>query len=301
MPEKPVALNLVVFLREVLDPRPPVRLAGGGAWVREPGVRRLVNPADLEALEEALALAARRAGRVTAVAVGPGRCLEEALRWALAAGAHRAIRVDAPGLWEGDAVSWARVLGRVLEILAPDLVLTGASLLDRGDDPAPALAAARAGLFHCGPVVSVRLGDGEVAATRKAGRGAREVVALPLPCLLLTAEGLRAPRQPDLDAVLAAAEAPVQTWGLPELGLPERALGLHAARLRPDRLAAPRPDPRPVPTPDPGAPAFERTRALLAGGISPRAGRVREADPAGVVEGLIRIFEEEGLLPGADP
>ncbi len=293
--------SIVVLLREVLDPRPPVRLAGGGLMVREPGPRRLVNPADLEALEEALLLAEEHGARVTAAAVGPGRRLEDGLRLALAMGARRAVRVDGPGLWEGDAAARARVLARVVEILSPTLVLAGARLLDRGDDPAPALAAAGLGLPCCGPVVSARVGDGQATATRKADRGAREVVTLPLPCVLLIEGGAREPRYPDLDAVLSALEAPVETWGLPELGLPERAVGEHAALLRPGRLAHPRPDPTPVPTPDPDAPAFERIRALLSGGIRARAGRVHEGSPGEVVEGLLRILEEEGLLQGAAP
>lgn len=292
-------LSVVVLLREVLDPRPPVRLAGGGVMVREPGPRRLVNPADLEALEEGLVLAEERGARVTAAAVGPGRCLDDGLRLALAMGAHRAVRVDGPGLWEGDAAARARVLARVVEILSPSIVLAGARLLDRGDEPAPALAAAGLGLSCCAPVVSIRGGDGQVTATRKADRGAREVVSLPLPCVLLIEGGAREPRYPDMDGVLGALGAPVETWGLPELGLPERAVGEYAALLRPERLAHPRPDPTPVPTPDPEAPAFERIRALLSGGIRARAGRVHEGTPEEVAEGLLRILEEEGLLQGA--
>ena len=49
--------NILVLLRETCDPRPPVRLTADGYGIRERGLRRIANPADLAALEQALRLA----------------------------------------------------------------------------------------------------------------------------------------------------------------------------------------------------------------------------------------------------
>src|SRR5512134_161449 len=84
--------QILVLLRETCDPRPPARLTADGYGVRERGLRRITNPADLCALEMALQLAASQRGTVTVAAVGPGR-FDDHLRLALAMGADRALRI----------------------------------------------------------------------------------------------------------------------------------------------------------------------------------------------------------------
>src|SRR6266508_4048158 len=93
---------------------------------------------------------------VTAVAIGDAR-LDDALRLALAVGAGRAVRVWDDAMRDGDAAADATVLQRVLEIVRPALFVSGHRLLDRGDDPAAALAAARFGMPCVGAALSCAL------------------------------------------------------------------------------------------------------------------------------------------------
>ncbi|GAB4259097.1 electron transfer flavoprotein subunit beta/FixA family protein [Deferrisoma sp.] len=293
------ALGILVLLREVTDPRPPAQLSEEGALIRDRGLRRIPNPADLAALEEALAQAAGFPGAaVTALAVGPPR-VDDLLRWAVAMGAHRAIRIwdDHQALEGADASADAALLERCLEIFRPDLWITGSRLLDRGDAPGPALACARAGLPHVDAAAGLRISDGGIRVTRRADRGARQELELPLPAGVFVEAGIRRPRYPDMERVLAALEAEIEVWGLPDLGLPAAAVGEAAARLARLGYRFPRPDPLRVPTPDPRWPAPQRTAALLSGGIQPRAGRIRFGTAAEVVDALLEIFTQEGLLP----
>ena len=288
--------EVLVLLREVRDPRPPVRLEVGGAGVRENGLRRLVNPADLTALEVALRLAEHGGGAVTAVAIGDER-LDDALRLALAVGAGRAVRVWDDAMRDGDAAADATVLQRVLEIVRPALFVSGHRLLDRGDDPAAALAAARLGMPCVGAALSCALRGDEVEILRKADKGGRERLRAPLPCAVLFDASAAEPRYPDLPAVLAATAAELERWGIPDLGLPARALGFDGAVLRPAGLAFPRTDPLRVATPDPTLSGPERVKALFSGGIRPRGGTMRFGDADEAVERLLQIFAEEGLAP----
>lgn len=287
--------DVLVLLREVRDPRPPVRLEGNGAAVRETGLRRTVNPADLAALELALQLAG--GGAVTALAVGDPR-LDDALRLALSMGATRGVRVWDDALREGDAVADARVLRRALEVIRPAILLAGHRLLDRGDDPAAALAAEAHGVPCVTAALSCTALGHELEIVRRAERGARQRVLAPLPCAVLVDASAAEPRYPDLPAVLAALDAAIEVWGLAELGLPARELGFDGAALRTAGLAFPRNDPLRVPTPDPALPAHERVRALFSGGIRPRGGRIRFGGAEDAVARLLEIFAEEALLPG---
>lgn len=286
-------LHILVLLREVNDPRPPARVITRGAAISERGLRRLPNPADLAALEEALCLKDRLGARVTVLAIGPSR-LDDTLRLACSMGADRAIRFRDHGLEGGDAVADARCLSRIVTILSPSLIFTGNRLPDRGDDPVPALAAAAAGIPCIAAAVSLRLGPDGAAVLRKGDRGGRQEVTAPFPCAILFEEEMT-PRYPSVEAITRALSAPLETWDLTHLGLPFWEVGATGAYLTTAEFGVPRPDPVRVVTPDARLPAFERILSLLSGGIKAREGKTHALSADETVAGLWRIFTEEGL------
>lgn len=294
MPDK--KLDILVLLRETNDPRPPARVTVRGAAISDRGLRRIPNPADLVALEEALCLKDSLGAKVTVLVVGPKR-LDDTLRLAFALGADRGIRFWDHGLEGGDAVADARVLARIVTILSPALVFTGSSLADRGDDPVPALAAAAAEIPCISAAVSLFLNRGRVEVQRKSDRGARQNVAATLPCTVLFEE-VRTPRYPSVDAITKAISAAIDSWDLADVGLPFWEIGAAGACLVTADYGVPRPDPTRVVTPDPSLPAFERILSLLSGGIKARSGKLNQFSNDDTVTALLRIFHEEGLLAG---
>jgi electron transfer flavoprotein beta subunit len=286
-------LEILVLLRETSDPRPPARVTTRGASISERGLRRLPNPADLAALEEALHLKDNLGARVTVLAIGPGR-LDDTLRLAFSMGADRGIRFWDHGVEGGDAVADARILARITKILVPDLVFTGSRMVDRGDEPVPALAAAAAGMPCIPAVVSFTPKKEWVEAERKSDRGARQTVSAPFPCTLLFEE-VREPRYPSIEALTQSLDVPIETWDLAHLGLPFWEIGASGAYLDCADFGAPRPDPVRVVTPDPKLPAFERILSLLSGGIKAREGKLHTLSIDETATGLLRIFREEGL------
>ena len=290
-------LDILVLLREVSDPRPPARSITRGAGVSARGLRRLTNPADLAALEEALSLKDKLGAKVTVLAVGP-ESLDDTLRLASSMGADRAIRCWDHGMEGGDAVADARVLARIITILAPTLVVTGNRLADRGDDPVPALATAYTGAPCIGAAVSLKLKTGAVEVLRKGDRGSRQTVTALFPCTVLFEEGTT-PRYPSVEAVIGAIAAPIEYWHLPELGLPFWEIGSSGATLAAERVATPRPDPVRLVTPDPDLPAFERILSLLSGGIKAREGKVQALSADATAAALWDLFREEGVVPEA--
>ncbi len=290
-------LHILVLLRETSDPRPPARVTTRGAAISDRGLRRVPNPADLAALEEALCLKDNLGAQVTVLAIGPER-LDDTLRLAFSMGAGRGIRFWDHGLEGGDAVADARVLARIVGILSPTLVFSGSRLTDRGDDPVPALAAAATDMPCISAAVSLILKRDGVEALRKGDRGARQSVVAPFPCTVLFEE-VRSPRYPSIEAVTQSLSAPVETWDLATLGLPFWEVGATGACLTTAEFGVPRPDPVRVVTPDPQLPAFERILSLLSGGIKARAGSTHLLPADETAEGLWRILCEEGLVPDA--
>ena len=290
-------LDILVLLREVSDPRPPARCTARGAGVSDRGLRRFPNPADLSALEEALCLKDSLGAKVTVLAVGE-ESQDDLLRLAFSMGADRAIRCWDHGMDGGDAAADARVLARILEILKPTLFLSGNRLADRGDDPAPALAAALNGAPCISSAVSLALKTGAVEVLRKGDRGSRQTVTALFPCAVLCEEA-RTPRYPAVDAVIASLGGSIERWGLPELGLPFWEIGATGALLPVARVGTPRPDPVRLVTPDPELPAFERILSLLSGGIKAREGRVQALSADDTAAALWDLFRQEGVAPEA--
>jgi electron transfer flavoprotein beta subunit len=288
-------LNILVLLRETSDPRPPARVTTRGAAISDRGLRRVPNPADLAALEEALCLKDTLGAQVTVLAIGPVS-LDDTLRLAFSMGADRVIRFWDHGLEGGDAVADARVLARIIAILSPTLVFTGNRLTDRGDDPAPALAAAATGIPCISSVVSLTLNQDGVEALRKGDRGARQSVAVPFPCTVLFEE-TRQPRYPSISAVTRSLIASIEEWELADLGLSFWEIGSTGAYLTTAEFGVPRPDPVRVATPDPKLPAYERILSLLSGGIKAREGRMHILSADATAAELWRILSEEGLAP----
>src|SRR5256714_15359645 len=84
-----------------------------------------LNPFDAHAVEEALRLKdAVGEGEIVLVSMGPAKA-QDALRKALAMGADRAVLVTDDAAAGSDLVATSRVLAKVLEREAPDVVLFG--------------------------------------------------------------------------------------------------------------------------------------------------------------------------------
>jgi electron transfer flavoprotein beta subunit len=286
-------LDILVLLRESNDPRPPARVIARGAGISDRGLRRVPNPADLAALEEALHLKDSLGARVTVLAVGAEQ-LDDTLRLAFAMGADRGIRFWDHGLEGGDAAADAKVLARITKILLPDLFFTGNRMMDRGDEPVPALAAAACSMPCVSAVVSFAPKKEWIEAERKSDRGARQTVSAPFPCTVLFEE-VRTPRYPTVEAVVDSLNVPIEVWDLAHLGLPFWEIGASGAYLAVEEFGVPRPDPVRVVTPDPKLPAFERILSLLSGGIKAREGKLHQLSVDETASGLLRIFREEGL------
>lgn len=286
-------LDIVVLLREVNDPRPPARLMTRGAGIADRGLRRIPNPADLTALEQALLLKKVNGARVIVLAIGPGR-VDDLLRLALSMGADRAIRCHDHGLDGGDVVADARILARIMTILSPKLLFSGSRLADRGDDPVPALAAAQSNTPCLSAVTSLTLTAGGVTVQRKTDRGGRQKMLAGFPSVVLFEESTLT-IYPDIAAVTEALQVKVEQWALADLGIPVWDVGPTGSALPLASFGVPRHDPVRVVTPDATLPAFERIVSLLSGGIKAREGKQYTLDADAAAERLWQILLEEGV------
>jgi electron transfer flavoprotein alpha subunit len=192
--------------------------------VRE-GVPGEVSGFDQRALVAAVALRERHGGEVVALTMGPPAA-RDGLAVCLALGADRAVHVCDPALAGSDTLATARVLAAALRREAPDLILAGRASTDAETGQVGPEVAELLELPQATGVRRITLDP--AARTFEAERETDdgfETVAGPLPALVTAAEDLAEERFPSKAARQAAAEKPVATASLADLGLEPAAVG----------------------------------------------------------------------------
>ncbi len=242
-----------------------------------------VSPADQAALETALVLAEHSRGSVTAAAVGPVAA-ELALREALACGAHRAVRLDAPSAL--DSAEVARQLEGVVGDAA--IVVCGDYSLDRGSGSVPAFLAHRLRCAQALGLVSVDhtgVVDRMLHVVRRLDGGRRELLTVPLPCVLSVEGSVARLRRAGLRDALAARTTNIDVR-------PSAPMAAHAATA----VVTPyRPRARTMMSPGDPDP-LARLRALTDATGSSTRGETVALEPGEAAERILRSLREWGYL-----
>src|SRR5580765_3754906 len=179
--------------------------------VRE-GVPGEVSGFDQRALGAAVALREKHGGEVVALTMGPPSA-KDGLVVCLALGADRAVHV-----------SDARVAGAAIRREAPDLVLVGRSSTDAETGQVGPEVAELLGLPQATAVRKIEIDGTSFEAERETDDGF-ETVRGPLPALMTAAEDIAEERFPTKAQRQTAAEKPIATVGLDELGVDPATVG----------------------------------------------------------------------------
>jgi electron transfer flavoprotein beta subunit len=86
-------MKIIVCIKQVPAKDSTLRIAEGGAWIRDSDISFEINEPDAYALEAALRLKEQHGGEVVAMSAGPGR-VQTVLREALAGLPHSTITMD---------------------------------------------------------------------------------------------------------------------------------------------------------------------------------------------------------------
>lgn len=250
-----------------------------------------VSPADRAALEVALTLGEQRGEPVVVVTAGPAGA-ERALRTAVACGAARVVRIDLPV--DAESRDVADALADEIERLdsnGASVVLCGDYSLDRGTGSVPAYLAHRLGAAQALGLVAVepavetaRPPAGAIRATRRLDGGRREVLDVPMPCVLSVEGSVATLRRAGLRQMLETHSAEVHVVAATP-GRHATAAVVTPYRPRARALAAPA-----------GDQALDRLRALTdAGGTSTRGETVVLA-PSDAAARIVQALRNWGYL-----
>lgn len=219
-------MNIIVCIKQVPETT-EVRINPETNTLIREGVKSIINPFDMYAIEEAVRLKDKFGGsKVTVITMGPPQA-EAALKEAISMGADEAVLVCDRAFAGSD--TWATsytLAGAIKKLGVFDLIICGKQASD-GDTA------------QVGPGISAHLNIPQVTYVKKieetkdkSMRVERmmeegyEIIETPLPALITVVKEINEPRLPSLKGMMRAKSAKVTLWAQKDLNLDPQLIGL---------------------------------------------------------------------------
>lgn len=209
-------MKVLVPIKRVIDYNVKVRVKPDNSDVDLANVKMAVNPFCEIAVEEAVRLKeAGVATEVVVVSIGDKKC-EEQIRTALALGADRAIRIETETAL--DSINIAKLLQKVVEEEAPQLVILGKQSIDSDNNQTGQMLGALTGMPQGTFASEVKVEGDKVNVTREVD-GGLQTVALNLPAIVTTDLRLNEPRYAKLPDIMKAKRKPLEVKAAADFGI----------------------------------------------------------------------------------
>jgi electron transfer flavoprotein beta subunit len=218
-------LKIIVCIKQVPETQ-EVRLDPVTHTLKREGVKAMINPFDLYALEEGLRVKEAQGGTVTVLTMGPPQA-EEALREALGFGADAAVLLSDKAFAGADTWATSLTLARAIEKLGgADLIFCGKQAIDGDTAQVGPEIAAHLNIPYVAWARKITFtGDGLLTVERLLDHG-YDAVEVTLPALITVVKEINEPRLPSFKAKLRAKKEAIPIWGLADLSLPPAEVGL---------------------------------------------------------------------------
>jgi electron transfer flavoprotein beta subunit len=208
--------------------------------VRE-GIKSIMNPFDLYALEEGIRLKEKFGGQVIALSMGPPKA-EAVLREALSAGADHAILLSDRAFGGSDTWATSYALAKAIERIGHvDLVICGKQAIDGDTAQVGPGIAAHLDWMQAAGVMEVQVKDSSIIVKRMHEEG-HDICQLQLPAVITVVKDINTPRVPTLRGRLAALKYELPVWKPADIGADPEKLGLNGSPTRVVKTQPP--DPR---------------------------------------------------------
>lgn len=199
------------------------------ALIRE-NIEGMINPADLNAIEEAILLKEAHGAKIVVFTMGPGDA-EKSLRTALSMGCDDAVLVTDRLFGGADTVATSKVLASAISHYGDfSLILTGAQTSDGATGQVGPMVAAQLDIAHISDAQSINREDsGEGIEAVKKFCDSNVRLRSSFPVLITIAFGCNTPRFPTLRSQLAARKKDLLVYTNKELELSRGSVGMEGS------------------------------------------------------------------------
>lgn len=208
-------MKIVTILKQVPDAEARIRVSAGAVDLQ--GVTFVIDGMDEYGVEQALRI--REGGtdaEIVALALGPKR-FEEAIRTALAMGVDRAVHIETDDAL--DPIAQAEALASVIREEGAELVFAGGKEADWDSSALGPAVAEALGWPHSDWTTDLEIEDGRLEVRHDTDEGS-ETLAVPLPAVITTQQGLNEPRYPTLPNIMKAKRKDLAKRSLADVGSP---------------------------------------------------------------------------------
>ena len=223
-------MKIYVCIKHVPDSAATITITGKNQI--DEGITFLLNPYDENAVAEATVLRDRfDNSEVIAVTVGKEGALNT-LQSALAMGADRALLVKTDS--QPDSIMTARALKAAIEQDGtPDIIFTGKESIDSEGMQTMFRLGAALDMPVASNVVDFSTENGQARVQCEMEAGIRQVLEMPLPCIIGAGKGLNTPNYPTFMDIRNARKKEVIQIDLADLKLEKPAAGMEILELKP--------------------------------------------------------------------
>ena len=216
-------INIVVCVKQVLDPEAPVSAFGIDPEVKRAipirGAPPVLNPDDENALEAALMIKDLQKSEVKVTVLSMGRSLAKAvITKSLAAGADELYLLEDDFFDSFDSYLTSYILSTAINKMgACDLILTGGMAADTCAGQVGVGIAEILGIPSVTSARNVEVVNGKVKVEQIQPDG-YQVIEVPMPALITVSSKLGDLRSVSMQGILAAKNKPITRWTSTDLG-----------------------------------------------------------------------------------
>jgi len=235
-------MNIIICIKQVPETTEVKINPETNTLIRE-GVKSIINPFDMYAIEEGIRLKEKLGGRTTVITMGPPQA-ESALREAISMGIDEAILISDRAFAGSDTWATSYTLSCAIKKIGHfDLIICGKQASD-GDTA------------QVGPGISAHLDIPQVTYVKKIEeikanlcRAERmteegfEIIQTPLPALLTVVKEINEPRLPSLKGMMRAKQAKIIQWTAEDIEAEPDYIGLTGSPTQVVKIFTPLPRP----------------------------------------------------------
>lgn len=231
-------MNIVVCIKQVPDTT-DVKIDKKTNTLIRSGVKSIINPYDVHAIETGLQIRDELGGKVTIISMGPPQ-VKESLKEAVSLGVDEVVLISDRAFAGADTLATSYTLAKTIEKIGEvDLILCGKQAIDGDTAQVGPGIAEHLAIPHCTYIKNItEITEKSITVQRKI-EGGFEIVKLQLPALLTVNKEINEPRLPSIRGILKAKEIDVPVWTANDLVLDKAAIGLDGSPTQVVSIATP--------------------------------------------------------------
>lgn len=233
-------MNIIVCIKQVPETTEVKINPETNTLIRE-GVKSIINPFDMYAIEEAVRLKEKFGGKSTVITMGPPQA-EAALREAISMGCDEAVLLSDRAFAGSDTWATSYALSCAMRKISDfDLIICGKQASDGDTAQVGPGIAAHLDLPQVTYVKKIEEVKDKVMRVERLMEEGYEIIEVPLPALLTVVKEINEPRLPSLRGMMRAKQAKITVWTAQDIQAEPESLGLKGSPTRVVKIFTPPP------------------------------------------------------------